>query len=62
MKLKNIVKDVRALRDNGQFIEVGPNKIVEVTNPVYNPKVFEVVKIQKRKEEIKEQKIDQKEE
>ena len=43
MILKNIAEDIRALRDNGKFIEVGPGETVEVERPVFNDKVFEVV-------------------
>lgn len=50
MKLKNIMNDVRALRDNGKFIEVGPGKTVEVERPVFNDKVFEVIDNQKSNE------------
>lgn len=50
MKLKNKTDSVRALRDNGQFIEVEPGKIVEVEKPVFNEKVFEVIDDQKSKE------------
>ena len=62
MKLKNKMKDIRALRDNGKFIEVGPGEIIEVSRPFYNPNVFEKIKEKKdkktlgvvKKEELKE--------
>jgi len=50
MKLKNKMDDVRALRDNGKFIEVGPGKIIEVERPVFNKKVFEIINDQKSNE------------
>lgn len=61
MKLKNIAKDVRALRDNGKFIEVEPGKTIEVERPVFNKKVFEVVNTKKSKEQIPEKDIVKKE-
>ena len=50
MKLKNITDSVRALRDNGKFIEVEPGEIIEVERPVFNDQVFEVIDAKKSKE------------
>ncbi len=52
MKLKNKMDDVRALRDSGEFIEVGPGEIIEVFNPSYNPNVFEEIKEKKDKKTL----------
>ena len=50
MKLKNITDSIRALRDNGKFIEVRPGEIIEVERPVFNEKVFEIIHVKKSKE------------
>lgn len=50
MKLKNITDSIRALRDNGKFIEVRPGEIIEVERPVFNEKVFEIIDVKKSKE------------
>jgi len=50
MKLKNTQDGIRALRDNGQVIEVGPGETIEVANPSYNKNAFEVINNQKSKE------------
>ena len=50
MKLKNKTDSVRALRDNGQFIEVSPGETVDVERPIFNEKVFEIIHVKKSKE------------
>ncbi len=50
MKIKNNADGIRALRDNGKFIEVGPGEIIEVDRPVFNEKVFEIINDQKSNE------------
>ena len=66
MKLKNITKDVRELRDQGQVIQVGPKEIIEVENPFYERNVFEIVDDQKSKDKktldiVKKEKLNKKE-
>jgi len=50
MKLRNNMKDVRALIDKGRFIEVNPGETVEVERPVFNDKVFQIINDKNRKE------------
>ena len=56
MKLKNIMKDVRQLRVDGQIIEVQPGKTIEIesTKVIYDKVVFKLIEIQKRKEKEEE--------
>ena len=50
MKLKNKMNDIRAIRDNGKDIEVGPGKIIEVEKPSkYNPNIFEKIEKDEKK-------------
>jgi len=51
MRLKNTMSDVRILRSYGQIITFKPHEIKEVSKPLYDKNVFEVVK---EKKELKE--------
>jgi len=66
MKLRNKMDDIRALMDNGKFIEVDPRETIEVDRPVFNKNVFEIINTKKRKNEetlgdIKNEKLNIKE-
>jgi len=58
MKLKNIMKDVRQLRIDGQVVMVQPGKIIEIesTKIAYDESVFKIIETQKRN--VKEDKIE----
>ena len=53
MKLKNIMKDVRKLRIDGQVVEVGPKQTIEIesTKVIYDGVVFKLIETQKRNEQ-----------
>ncbi len=56
MKLKNTMNDVRQLRVDGQIIEVGPLKTIEIdsTKVIYDDVVFELIDNKKRNESTEE--------
>ena len=59
MKLKNIMKDTRKLKDSGKVIEVPAGKTIEVSRPCYNPNAFEKIKDKKEKQTLDVVKKDQ---
>jgi len=54
MKLKNIMKDVRQLRIDGQVVMVQPGKTIETesTKIAYDKSVFKIIETQKREDKI----------
>ena len=56
MKLKNTMNDIRQLRVDGQIVQVGPLKTIEIesTKVVYDDVVFKLIETQKRKEKVEE--------
>ena len=57
MKLKNTMNDVRQLRVDGQIVEVGPMKTIEIesTKVIYDEMVFKIIET---KEKVEDKKIE----
>lgn len=56
MKLKNTMNDVRQLRVDGQVVEVGPLKTIEIesTKVNYDSVVFKLIDTKKRNEKVEQ--------
>lgn len=59
MKLKNTMNDIRQLRIDGQIVEVGPKKTIEInsTKVIYDRAVFKLINIEKKEQITKKEEV-----